>query len=140
MKKMVSIACVLLLLLSIYQYAEELNYYSTIMNAYYDFLDGNISVEGINIDFITIPTGEEGFIRHVFGAGSSADYYWYFVFNYEGDLIEDITFSNDSNENSIYDENDEYVFSGVKITKEEWEKLTEEYIYVDERACRRDCI
>lgn len=166
------------------------------MKAYYDFLNGNICVEGVDMDFITIPTREEnkryateyviadangdnipdlhvksaryyyifsyledelvifkdmssyrycyplkngGFIRHVYGGAPEADYYCYFVFDNEGNLIEEISFSKyDSNENHIYDENDEYVFLDEKVTKEEWERLTEEYIYMDENGVERE--
>lgn len=173
-------------------YAEEAEPVTAVDKAlisYNNFLNDKKSVDGIDIDTITIPKGEKdrryatkyafwdsngdnipelhinsaryyyvlsyiddeltlfkdfspcpqyyalsngGFISHKFGAAPNFDVYNYSIYNFSGDEIFNINFSKyDLNENGIYDNNDEYFFDGVNVTKEMWEKLTERYIYRD---------
>ena len=155
------------------------------MLAYQEFLEGKISVDGIDIDSITVPTGEPGshyetkyaffdcdrngvpelhvnsaryyyifqykdknvwvyknlspypyyyalqngaFISHRMGAGPVSDGYKYSIFDTFGNEIFSIGFTKyDENGNGTYDEDDEYIFDDVIVTKDEWEKLTRKY-------------
>lgn len=160
------------------------------MLAYQEFLEGRITVDGIDIDNITVPTGEPdrhyetkyaffdcdrngvpelhvnsaryyyifqykdetvqvyknlspyphyftlqngAFISHRMGAGNKSDEYQYYIFDTFGREIFHIGFSKyDENGNGEYDEDDEYIFDNVKVTKEIWEDLTRQYLYEDE--------
>ena len=160
------------------------------MLAYQGFLEGKISVDGIDIDSITVPTGEPGshyetkyaffdcdrngvpelhvnsaryyyifqykdknvwvyknlspypyyyalqngaFISHRMGAGPVSDGCKYSIFDTFGNEIFSIGFTKyDENGNGTYDEDDEYIFDDVIVTKDEWEKLTRKYLYKDE--------
>lgn len=60
------------------------------------------------------------------GAGNASDEYQYYIFDTFGREIFNIGFSKyDENGNGEYDEDDEYIFDNVKVTKEIWEDLTE---------------
>lgn len=75
------------------------------------------------------------FISYRPGGGPDHDDYCYYVFNYSGDVVLGISFSRyDENENFTYDDEDEYLFDGVKVTKEVWYDLTNEFIYRDENG------
>lgn len=67
------------------------------------------------------------------GAGNASDEYQYYIFDTFGREIFNIGFSKyDENCNGEYDEDDEYIFDNVKVTKEIWEDLTRQYLYEDE--------
>ena len=49
-----------------------------------------------------------------------------------GNEIWNITFlCYDTNENGSYDEDDEYLFDGLEISKKQWDELTAKYLYRD---------
>lgn len=156
---------------------------------YRDFLEGKISVEGIDINLISIPTGEPNkryetkyaffdsngdeipelhvrgghyyciftikdnnlilwksfspnppfyalnngaFICRKLGAAPRHDNYGYVILNYSGDEIYNLNFSKyDEDGDGIYGINDEYLFNWVNVSKEQWEELTKQYLYVD---------
>lgn len=160
------------------------------MLVYQEFLEGKIECDGIDINFITTPTGEPdrhydtkyaffdcdrngvpelhvnsaryyyifqykdgtlqlyknlspypyyyalqngAFISHRMGAGPLSDEYTYLIFDTSGNEIFSIGFTKyDENSNGEYDEDDEYVFDGVVVTKQVWEELTRRYLYIDE--------
>lgn len=159
---------------------------------YNEFIDGKITVEGIDINFITTPKGEPdkhyatkyalfdsngdkipelhinsaryyyilsyinnkliiwkdlspylpvyalkngAFISQYFGAAPLSDNYNYFILDFLGNKNWEVNFSKyDKNENGIYDNNDEYLFDGVNVSKEIWDALTERYLYTDEKG------
>jgi len=73
------------------------------------------------------------FISRRFGAGPKEDTYNYIVLDYLGNEIYSLSFSKyDQNQNGTYDDSDEYLFDGVNVTKEQWESLTERFLYIDE--------
>ncbi len=156
---------------------------------YIKFLKGDMSVNDIDINYITIPKGEPdrhygtkyaffdsngdgipelhinsaryyyilmylndelkiwknlspyphyyalkngAFISHRFGAAPISDEYCYFIFNFLGDEITELSFSKyDKNGDGIYDVNDEYLFDYISVSKEIWEDLTSRYLYID---------
>ncbi|MDL2302564.1 hypothetical protein LJC58_09450 [Lachnospiraceae bacterium OttesenSCG-928-D06] len=73
------------------------------------------------------------FISRKFGAGPKHDVYNYIIMDYLGNEIFGLVFSKyDQNQNGIYDDSDEFLFDWINVTKEQWELLTERYIYIDE--------
>ena len=53
-------------------------------------------------------------------------------YNNSACLIYEISFyKNDTNRDGIYDEDDEYIFDDVYVTKEQYEKLISKFIYTD---------
>lgn len=73
------------------------------------------------------------FISRKFGAGAMHDVYNYIIMDYLGNVIYGLVFSKyDQNQNGIYDDNDEFLFDWVDVTKEQWELLTERFLYIDE--------
>lgn len=75
------------------------------------------------------------FISHQFGSAPISDVYKYFILDFLGNEVWEVNFSKcDKNENGIYDNNDEYLFDGVNISKEIWDALTERYLYIDEKG------
>lgn len=176
--------------------SQELDLHSTEVEkankVYNEFLNGNISVEDINIEFLTTPKGEPNkhyatkyaffdsngdnipelhinsaryyyilsyinnkliiwkdlspypqfyalkngaFISHNFGAAPISDEYNYFILDLLGNEVWKVNFSKyDKNENGIYDNDDEYLFDGVNVSKEIWDALTERYLYIDENG------
>lgn len=169
--------------------------YETAMQQYQEFLDGKQSVATaygeVNLDFITIPTGEPNnrysaayayfdstgdkipelhvksaryyyilsckqgelfiwknlspyphyylqnngeFMSYRAGAGPLHDDYCCYTFDCFGEEIWSLGFSRyDSNLNKVYDESDEYFYGDDVVTKQEWEKLTEDYLDKDGR-------
>lgn len=157
---------------------------------YKEFLAGNTTAEGWNIDEITIPTGEPNkryatsyayfdsngddipelhikagryyniftiknneivewktlspnppfyalnngsFICRRLGAGPMEDIYNYIILDYSGNEVYSLGFSKyDKNQNGIYDEADEYLFDGVNVSKDQWDLLTQRFLYIDE--------
>ena len=78
------------------------------------------------------------FISHDFGAGPLSDEYRYYIFDTYGNETFSIGFTKyDKNFNGEYDEDDEYVFDNVEVTKDIWEKLTERFLYIDEDGIER---
>jgi hypothetical protein len=58
--------------------------------------------------------------------------YKYSVFDFYGEVSEEINFEKyDNNNNGIYDDSDLYLFLGVKIPKKDWDKLTSKYLSID---------
>jgi hypothetical protein len=162
------------------------------MKEYNKFLAGKISVEGVDINYLTIPTGEpnrrmgtkyaffdsngdkipelhvnSGRYYYIFsyinnklvvfkelspypqyyalkngaficwwpGAGPMSDAYNYIIYDYMGKEVWNVTFSKfDKNENNVYDENDEYKFDDVAVSKKTWDKLTKRYLYTDKNG------
>ena len=93
-----------------YQYAYFVGYY---LRNYYPLENGRFLLR------------EEA--RHEYG-----DYYTFFELSTSGETVNELHFSwMDSNENYIFDEDDEYVFDGSLHTFEEWYDLTREYLYTD---------
>lgn len=75
------------------------------------------------------------FISHQFGTAPISDKYNYFILDFLGNEVWEVNFSKyDKNENGIYDNNDEYMFDGVNVSKEIWDALTERYLYTDEKG------
>lgn len=61
------------------------------------------------------------------------DVYNYMIMDYLGNEIYGLGFSKyDQNQNGIYDDSDEFLFDWVNVTKEQWELLTERFLYIDE--------
>lgn len=55
-----------------------------------------------------------------------------------GNEVYELNFSKyDKNKNGLYDEDDEYLFDGVNVTKEIWEGLTERYLFTDSSGVER---
>lgn len=68
-----------------------------------------------------------------FGAGPKEDTYKYIILDYLGNEIYRLSFSKyDQNKNEIYDDDDEYLFDEINVTKGQWEALTEKFLYIDE--------
>lgn len=163
------------------------------INIYTDFLNGDRELDGLHIDELTIPTGEEerryptkyafqdsnddGIPElhinstryyYVFSFKNGEPYVWknfmgsycfplkdggfivwsvrtfkddlytYCKYNCEGQEIYSVSFSwDDSNDNGIHDENDEYLFDDKKVTQDQWNNLTKEYLYQDEEGVWR---
>lgn len=161
-----------------------------VLELYQEFLEGKIDIDDLNIDDLTIPTGEPERrypTRYALGDSngdsipelhvdaaryyyiftymngklstwkkfSSGDYYplknggimetglgivsnyefAYYMFDYFGEETLCIRFSvNDTNNNSTFDDGDEYFCDDVLVTKDEWDKLTESYLYRDENG------
>jgi len=163
-----------------------------VIELYSQFLNGDVSVDGIDIDYLSIPTGEPherrgvgyaffdsngdlipelhvnsgryyyifivkdkdlavwktlspnppcyalnngAFLYRKYGAGPKYDLYYYVVYDYMGNEVYELNFSKyDKNKNGLYDEDDEYLFDGVNVTKEIWEGLTERYLFTDSSA------
>lgn len=60
------------------------------------------------------------------------DIYTYHIYNFMGNEIWNITFlCYDTNENGSYDEDDEYLFDDIEISKKQWDELTAKYLYSD---------
>jgi len=73
-----------------------------------------------------------------YDARQSFVYYRYFILNYSGDTIFEVSFSKNEKERyQVLDKIDEYTFDGVTVTKEIWEGLTERYLYTDEEGIER---
>ena len=61
--------------------------------------------------------------------------YRYSVFNIKGDEISGFSFSKANiNQCTGYDEGDEYLYDGISISQEMWEKLTKRYVYQDNKG------
>ncbi|MDR1503016.1 MAG: hypothetical protein LBT43_11250 [Prevotella sp.] len=62
------------------------------------------------------------------------DTYSYYVFDYAGDEVFNLSFSK-----YCKDDGDvkEYIFDGVEVIEEQWDKLTERYLYTDEKGIER---
>lgn len=61
--------------------------------------------------------------------------YRYSVFNIKGDEIDGFSFSKANiNECTGYDEGDKYLYDGISISCEMWEKLTKRYVYQDNKG------
>ena len=61
--------------------------------------------------------------------------YRYSVFNIKRDEIFGFSFSKANiNECTGYDEGDEYLYDGISISQEMWEKLTKRYVYQDNKG------
>lgn len=66
------------------------------------------------------------------GAAPIHDNYGYVILNYSGDEIYNLNFFKyDEDVDGIYGINDEYLFNWVNVSKEQWEELTKQYLYVD---------
>ena len=67
------------------------------------------------------------------GSAPMFDVYTYELRNFSGERIFAIAFEKyDKNQNDIYDENDEFIFAGIEVTKEMWGSLTEKYLCINE--------
>ena len=161
-----------------------------IISLYREFLDGKREIDGLSINELTIPTGEEGRrypAKYAFWDSNgdsipelhvdSAHYYYVFSFR-SGELFvwKDFTGSNcfplkdggfifwsigvfkddlynyhtydyngqenygfcfswdDLNDNKIHDKEDEYLFDDQSVTQDQWNKLTQKYLYQDENG------
>lgn len=158
------------------------------MSLYGEFLDGKREIDGLSINELTIPTGEEGRrypTRYAFWDSNgdsvpelhvdSAHYYYvfsyrngelfiwrdftgsncfplkdggfifwsigmfkddlynYYTYDYNGEENYGFCFSwDDLNDNKIHDKEDEYLFDDESVTQDQWNKLTQKYIYQDE--------
>lgn len=68
-----------------------------------------------------------------FGAGPKEDTYNYIILDYLGNEIYRLSFSkHDQNQNGIYDDDDEYLFDKINVTKGQWKALTDKFLYTDE--------
>lgn len=162
---------------------------------YKSFLDGNVCAEGININFITVPTGEPdkrygtqcsffdsnkdgipelhiksaryyyiftirdnsmvvwknlspnppfyalsngAFISRKIGSAPMHNDYNYIIFDYLGNEIYNLSFSKyDQDGDSIYGDNDTYLFDWVNVSKEQWRELIKRYLYTDKTGIER---
>ncbi len=67
--------------------------------------------------------------------GTMGNGYTYFELDESGNKINDVTFYwEDSNENHMCDEDDEFCFDDIICTKEEWFARTRKYLYTDEEG------
>lgn len=72
------------------------------------------------------------FISYKPGSAPMNDIYTYHIYDLMGNEIWNITFlCYDANENGSYDENDDYLFDGIEISKKQWDELTAKYLYRD---------
>ncbi len=79
----------------------------------------------------------EAFISILYGP--SGDEYHYFKLDILGNEVGIVNFSKrDTNQNGFFDDADEYSFNEQNVSKEEWDTLTEPYLYTDEEG--RECI
>ena len=68
--------------------------------------------------------------EHLGGANDRTSYV-YMVFDYYGKELLSVTFEKyNSNIDGIYDENSNFFFEDVEVSKEDWDKLTEKYLSV----------
>lgn len=74
-----------------------------------------------------------GFISWDAGAAPMSDSYCFFIFDCFEEEIYNISFSKyHLNKNGICDNDDEYWFGNVRVSKETWEELSVRYLYVDD--------
>jgi hypothetical protein len=75
------------------------------------------------------PTNDRAILHTRLGGGPPRWDYQYEVLDYWGNVTMSIEFVKaDWNMDGVYDENDEYLVEGVKVTMGQWDALTEEYL------------
>lgn len=58
-----------------------------------------------------------------------------YLLDYSGYELYNLQFSRfDANQDGNFDENDEYTFDNVKVSKEQWVQLTRKYLYTDDEG------
>lgn len=98
------------------------------------YINGELSIWKSFFSGDYYPLKNGGIIETGFGVVSDYEFAYY-TFNYLGEETLCIRFSvNDTNNNSIFDDGDEYFYDDVFVTKDKWDKLTESYLYRDENG------
>lgn len=98
----------------------------------FSFRDGNLFVWNDFTGSYCFPLKDGGFIFWSMGMFKD-ELYNYHTYDYDGEEKYGICFSwDDFNNNKIHDKEDEYLFDDEAVTQDQWNKLTQKYLYQDE--------